>query len=57
MLELKLLSRVLNAIGRVVWVNPLAHSDRYRMGVEFVELDPQKKLYLSEYILMQENIL
>jgi len=56
MLEVRVLSRVLNPIGRVVWVNPMPHSDRYRLGVEFVELDPQKKLYLSEYILMQESI-
>jgi len=57
MLEVKVLSRVLNPIGRIVWVNPLPHSDRFRMGVEFVELDLQKKQFLSEYILMQENIL
>ena len=57
MLEVKVLSRVLYPIGKIVWVNPLAHSDRFRMGAEFVELDPENKLYLSEYILMQENIL
>ncbi len=57
MLEVKVLSRILNPIGRIVWVNTIPHSDRYRMGAEFIELDPQKKLYISEYILMQENIL
>ena len=53
MLEINVLSRVLNPIGRVAWVNPLAHSDRYHLGVEFIELGLAEKNYLAEYVGMQ----
>lgn len=52
-LELNILSRNLRAIARVVWSQPLPHSDRYRLGVEFLEFDPQEKNYLQDYIDMQ----
>lgn len=51
--ELDILSRVLKPIGRVSWSSPLPHSDRSRLGVEFLELDPRDKNYLSDYIDMQ----
>lgn len=55
MLQINLLSRQLNPVGRVTWVNPLSHSDRYRLGIEFVELDPQEKNYLADYINLQKT--
>lgn len=54
-LEINLLSRVLRPTGRIAWSWPLAHSDRYRLGVEFVELDPGERNYLSDYIDMQRG--
>jgi hypothetical protein len=53
MLEINVLSRALNPIGRVAWSSPLAHSDRYRLGIEFIELGASEKNYLSDYIDMQ----
>jgi hypothetical protein len=55
MLEINLLSWALTPVGRVVWSSPLPHSDRYRLGVEFIELDPNQKNYLTDYIDMQRD--
>lgn len=53
MLEMNLLSRILKSAGRVAWASPLPHSDRYRLGIEFLELDPRERTYLSDFIDMQ----
>ena len=53
MLEIDILSRVLHPIGRVAWCQPLPHSERNRLGVEFLELDPVEKNFLEDYIKMQ----
>jgi len=55
-LEFSLLSRALNPIGKVAWSSPLRHSNRYRTGVEFTELDPGQKNHLLEYINMQQAL-
>lgn len=49
-LELNILSRVINPVGRVVWSQPLAYSNRYQMGIEFIEINAQDKNYLSDYL-------
>lgn len=53
MLEVNLLSRILHPIGRVSWCQPLPHSSRNRLGVEFLEFDSSERKYLSDYIGMQ----
>ena len=53
MLEINVLSRALNPIGRVAWSSPLPHSDWYNLGIEFIEMDAGEKNYLSDYIDMQ----
>ena len=53
MLKVNVLSRILSPAGRIVSAMPLAHSNRYRLGVEFLELDTQEKNYLGDYIAMQ----
>ncbi len=52
MLEINLLSRVLRPVGRIVWNSPLPHSDRNRLGVQFIQLDPVEKQYLADFIAM-----
>lgn len=54
-LEFNILSRVLNPIGSVVWSSPLPHSNRYRIGIEFLELNEKEKKYLQDFIDMQMN--
>lgn len=53
MVELNVLSRVLTLAAKVAWVLPVSHSDRYRMGVEFLELDMAEKYYLSDFVDIQ----
>jgi c-di-GMP-binding flagellar brake protein YcgR len=53
MLEVCLLSRILHPIGRVSWCQPLPHSNRSRLGVEFLEFESSEKKHLSDYIGMQ----
>ncbi len=54
-LKIKVLSRVLSAIGRVAWVSSLPHSNMFRAGIEFIEIDTWDKSYLFDYISMQSN--
>ena len=57
MLEVNILSKVLNPVGKVTWATSLPHSDKYRLGVEFVEMDPKEKEFISDYVDLQLNIL
>ena len=52
-LEVNLLARVFNTTGRVVWVTPMPHSYRYRVGVQFVEINPVQKQYVADYVGMR----
>ena len=51
-LELNILSKIINPIGRVIWSQPLPRSNRFQMGIEFININPQDKNHLSEYINM-----
>jgi len=52
-LEINILSRILNPIGRIAWASPVPHSNKYRLGVEFLEINPVEKRYLNDYIGIQ----
>ncbi|MEW6101788.1 MAG: PilZ domain-containing protein [Candidatus Omnitrophota bacterium] len=54
-LEINVPQRVIRPFGRIAWVNSLPHSNRYRMGIEFVEWDTLEKDFLSEFINMHTN--
>lgn len=49
-LELNILSKIINPVGRVIWSQSLPHSDRYQMGIEFIKISPQDRNHLSDYI-------
>ena len=53
MLEINILSRVLYPVGRIAWASNLKSSNRYRLGVQFLELDAAQKDYLKDYINLQ----
>lgn len=53
MLEINVLSRILRPMGRIAWALPLPHSDRNRLGIEFLELNPIEKNYLTDFIDMK----
>lgn len=52
-LEITVLSHTLTPIGRVTWTSPLPHSNRYHLGIEFLELNAVEKRFLGDYIDMQ----
>lgn len=57
MLQVNVLSRILYPIAKVIWASPLSHSDRYQVGVQFLEFDPMERRYLGDYIDMQRQVL
>ena len=52
-LEINVLNRVLRPIGKVAWSTSLAHSDRNRMGVQFMEFNELEKNYLRDFVNMR----
>ena len=54
-LEVNVMSKVFRAIGKIAWSHSLPHSNRFRVGIEFLEFDPANRLYLTDYIKMQLN--
>ena len=54
-LEINILSRIINPFGRIAWTSPLPHSNRYRVGIEFIEFNPVEKNFLSDYIDLRLN--
>ena len=55
MLEVNLLSKILHPIGRVSWCQPLPHSERSRLGIEFTEFDSLERNFLRDYVSMQSD--
>ncbi|MDP2938890.1 MAG: PilZ domain-containing protein [Candidatus Omnitrophota bacterium] len=49
-LGLDKLSNIINAVGKVVWVTKIPHSERYQLGLEFQEINEQHKRDISSYI-------
>lgn len=52
-IEINLLSRYINSIGKIVSVNSLPHSDQYRLGVEFLEIERNQKKCLNDFLEMR----
>jgi len=50
MLEINVFSRTLRAVAKVTRSEPLPHSYRNRVGLEFVELGPEDRELLSDYV-------
>ena len=49
-LELNILSKIINPVGRVIWSDPSPRTNRYRLGIEFIKINSLDKDYLSDYI-------
>ncbi len=49
-IQLNVATRVINVTGKVANINFLPYSDKYRLGIEFIELGAQEKEFLSNYI-------
>jgi len=46
--EMNLASRLISPAGKVAWVLALPHSDRFKIGVEFSNLNPKDEVYLKD---------
>jgi len=53
MLEINILSRILRPVGRIAWSSTIPRSNRNRLGIEFIELDPKENNFLRDYVDMQ----
>ena len=49
-LEINLLSKIISSIGRVKWSQALPHSNKYQIGLEFIEIESNNRFFLSDYI-------
>lgn len=52
-LEINILSRIVTTAGRIVRADSVPFSDKFKFGVEFIELEPLQKKHLSDYINMR----
>lgn len=55
-LQINLASRILTSYGRIAWASPLPRSNRYKVGVEFLEFAPKAKDILQDYIEMRAQV-
>ena len=53
MLQIQLLSRIIQPIAQIVWSSPVSRQDKYRHGARFIECDPQDKKNLSDFLTMR----
>jgi len=55
-IQFNVASRVISAAGKVANVSFLPYSDKYRLGIEFMEVGALEKKFLSDYIKEQTEI-
>ena len=55
MLEIDILSRTISSIAKVKWSQSLPHSNRYQIGLEFIELARENKDYLSDFVNFKQS--
>lgn len=56
-LEISLLNKIINATGQVVRANHIPRSDKFDMGIKFIELSGEQKNLLTDYINMRRQSL
>lgn len=49
-LELAVPLKVINPTGKVVWAHRIPHSDRYRVGIEFIKINYDERCELADCI-------
>lgn len=52
-LKIYILSRIITPVGKVVWASSQPHSVKFRIGIQFMELNALEKEYLTDYIILQ----
>ncbi len=51
--QLNMAARVINVTGRIANISFLPYSDKYRLGIEFIEFEQKEKKVLEDYIKEQ----
>lgn len=54
-LEINLSNRIIKPIGKVMYSRPMSRSDKYKLGVNFVEFDYLEKKFLEDFLRMRKN--
>ncbi|MFH1655517.1 MAG: PilZ domain-containing protein [Candidatus Omnitrophota bacterium] len=49
-MNLPTMPKIVNALGKVVWANRIPHSDRYQLGLKFVDIDSEQKTDVTDYL-------
>jgi len=49
-LEIGIPVKLIYPVARVVWSHAIAHSDRYRVGIEFSRINYRERCNLADYI-------
>ncbi|MBM3252356.1 MAG: PilZ domain-containing protein [Candidatus Omnitrophica bacterium] len=49
-MNLPAMPKIVNALGKVVWANRIPHSDRYQLGLKFIEIEDREKTGVSDYL-------
>ncbi|MDD5236770.1 MAG: PilZ domain-containing protein [Candidatus Omnitrophica bacterium] len=49
-LEIGIPLKTVNPVGRVVWSQAMAHSDNYRIGLEFTKINYKERCELADFI-------
>ena len=52
-MKLYSISKVIDLIGRVAWLQRLPYSDRYQVGLQFVKVDPISQEEIRRYVRSQ----
>lgn len=55
-IQLNLAAQIIKAAGRIANVSFLPYSDKYRIGVEFLDFEPNDKKFLLDYINAQAGL-
>jgi len=46
------ITKMVSAVGRVVWALRLPHSERYQLGLKFIEMNDMHRKDVSDYLKM-----
>lgn len=55
-IQMNLAAQIIKAAGRIANVSFLPYSDKYRIGIEFLEFELKEKRILSDYINAQAGM-
>jgi len=52
-IQINMAARVINVTGRIANISFLPYSDKYRLGIEFMEFEQKERKFLEDYLKEQ----